>query len=108
MAIVTIEDLEIAISKTLGVDMSQEDIKLLAEHIMSFFGFREVIIDNKLTSKDRDLFYKMENHRLLKTDNEETTLKKGKRWRQASTTWSTIFVKVSYQLSRSEIQMLSS
>ena len=81
MAIVTLDDMKVAISKTLGVEMEQEQIDQLAEHIMSFFGFREVIIDNKLTAKDRDLFYQMENFKLLKTDNEEATLKKGKRWR---------------------------
>ncbi len=79
MAIVTLEDMKIAISKTF--EMDGEEVCAMAEHIMSFFGFREVIIDNKLTSKDRDLFYKMENVKLLKTDNEEATLKKGKRWR---------------------------
>ncbi len=81
MAIVTLDDMKIALSKTLGIEMTSGEIDQMAEHIMSFFGFREVIIDNKLTAKDRDLFYQMENHKLLKTDNEEATLNKGKRWR---------------------------
>jgi len=81
LAIVTLDDMKVAISKTIGLEMTQEEIDNLAEHVMSFFGFREVIIDNKLRAKDRDLFYQMENHKLLKTDNEEATLNKGKRWR---------------------------
>lgn len=81
MAIVTIEDMKVAISKTLGTEMTEEEVSQLATHVMSFFGFREVIIDNKLTARDRDMFYQLENEGLLKTDNEEATLKKGKRWR---------------------------
>ncbi|MCK4757165.1 MAG: hypothetical protein KAS67_01795 [Thermoplasmata archaeon] len=77
----TIEDMKVAISKTLGTEMTEDEVDLMANHIMSFFGFREVIIDNKLTARDRDIFYQLENEGLLKTDNEEATLKKGKRWR---------------------------
>ena len=82
MIIITLEDMKIAFEKTLGEKgMNKEESDALAEYVISFFGFRDVIIDNRLRAKDRDIFYKLENEGLLTTDNEEATLKRGKRWR---------------------------
>lgn len=82
MIIITLDDMKIAFEKTLGEKgMSKAETDELAEYVMSFFGFKDILIDNRLTSKDRDIFYKLENEGLLTTDNEEATLKRGKRWR---------------------------
>jgi transcription initiation factor IIE alpha subunit len=80
--VVTREILIRALGNTLGMKgMSGEDIVKLADYILSFFGFDDEIIDNKLTSEDRDVFYMLEEEGLLGTREEETQLKKGKPWR---------------------------
>ena len=80
--VVTLEMLVRALKNTLGKKgMSVEDMEKLAEYILSFFGFDNEIIDNKLTSEDRDVFYMLEEERILGTREEETQLKKGKPWR---------------------------
>lgn len=80
--VVTREMLIRALRKTLGKKgMADEDIVKLADYILSFFGFEDEIIDNKLTSEDRDVFYMLEEEGILGTREEETQLKKGKPWR---------------------------
>ena len=80
--VVTLETLIRAFRNTLGrKGMSEEDINKIADYILSFFGYEEEIIDNKLTSEDRDVFYMLEEEGLLGTREEETQLKKGKSWR---------------------------
>ncbi len=61
--------------------MPKEEIDNLAEYIMNFFGFNDYCIDNKLSPKDRDVFYMLEEEGLLKTTRDEVTLQKGKVWR---------------------------
>jgi hypothetical protein len=61
--------------------MSSEDQEKLAEWILSFFGYTDEVIDNKLTSEDRDVFYWLEEEGFLTTTQEEVHLKKGKLWR---------------------------
>ncbi len=61
--------------------MSDDEIKNLAEYLMSFFGYTDEVIDNRLTSEDRDVFYMLEEEGLLTTTQEEVLLKKGKLWR---------------------------
>lgn len=76
------EDVVLALSNTLGKKgMSEQDIRKLAEYIMSFFGFEGEVIDNRLTSEDRDVFYMLEEEGFLTTTQEEVHLKKGKLWR---------------------------
>ena len=53
----------------------------MAQFIMDFFGYEDRILDNKLTPRDRDIFYMLEGVDLLKTEMEEATLQKGKIWR---------------------------
>ena len=53
----------------------------IALFIMDFFGYEERILDNDLTSKDRDIFYMLEGVGILKTEMEEATIQKGKVWR---------------------------
>ncbi len=76
------EDVVFALQNTLGKKgMSPEDIEKLAEYLMSFFGFTDEVIDNRLTSEDRDVFYMLEEEGFLTTTQEEVHLKKGKLWR---------------------------
>ena len=82
VTVVSMEDVVLALNNTLGKKgMSEEDIKKLAEYIMSFFGFDGEVIDNRLTSEDRDVFYMLEEEGFLTTTQEEVHLKKGKLWR---------------------------
>ena len=76
------ENVVSALSNTLGKKgMAESDIQRLAEYLMSFFGYTDEVIDNRLTSEDRDVFYMLEEEGLLTTTQEEVHLKKGKLWR---------------------------
>ena len=82
MTVVSMEDVVLALHNTLGKKgMSEEDIQKLAEYLMSFFGYTDEVIDNRLTSEDRDVFYMLEEEGFLTTTQEEVHLKKGKLWR---------------------------
>lgn len=82
MTVVTMQQVEKALKKTVGrKGMSDPEIKNLAEYVMSFFGYTDEVIDNKLTSEDRDVFYMLEEEGLLTTTQEEVLLRKGKLWR---------------------------
>jgi len=74
--------LKAALSQTVGKDgMSGEELDNLTDYILSFFGFDTVIVDNRLSPSDRDVFYMLEEAGLLNTTQEEVTLRKGKVWR---------------------------
>ena len=76
------EELVSALKSTLGKKGMQNcDIERLADYIMSFFGYTDAVIDNRLTSEDRDVFYMLEEEGLVTTTEEEVHLKKGKMWR---------------------------
>jgi DNA-binding transcriptional ArsR family regulator len=83
MEIVTVSDLSLAIcnsideSKGIGEDNADE----LAQHVLSFFGYADRIIDNVLEPEDRDTFYMLEDAGILTTEREETTLYDGREWR---------------------------
>ena len=82
MSVVTMQQVESALKKTVGKKgMSDKEIKNLAEYLMSFFGYTDEVIDNRLTAEDRDVFYMLEEEGLLTTTQEEVLLKKGKLWR---------------------------
>ena len=82
MTVVTMEDVVKALANTMGKKgMSREDLEKLAEYILSFFGYTDEVIDNRLTSEDRDVFYMLEEEGFLTTTQEEVHLKKGKLWR---------------------------
>jgi len=82
LSTVTLEEMEIALAKTVGSKgMSPEKVKELASYIMGFFGFDDSVVDNTLTSKDRDVFYMLEEEGLLGTMREEVNIKKSKLWR---------------------------
>src|SRR5512136_338263 len=82
MTVVTMQQVELALKKTVGrKGMSDQEIKNLADYLMSFFGYTDEVIDNRLTSEDRDVFYMLEEEGLLTSTQEEVLLKKGKLWR---------------------------
>jgi hypothetical protein len=81
--LVTIENLRAAIQRSLDNSSTQEQdwIDQIALFVMDFFGYEERILDNRLTPRDRDVFYMLEGMGLLKTEMEEATIQKGKVWR---------------------------
>ena len=102
MAVIKLEDLVIAFQKALdeeALDDIYQRLKLmkhfndagpantksaelyLAEFIIGLYGFDYAIVDNRLTPKGRDIFYKLEKANLVYTKQEEVTIKKGKVWR---------------------------
>lgn len=82
MTVVTMQQVELALKRTVGrKGMSDQEIKNLADYLMSFFGYTDEVIDNRLTSEDRDVFYMLEEEGLLTSTQEEVLLKKGKLWR---------------------------
>jgi hypothetical protein len=82
MTVVTMQQVELALKRTLGKKGTpDEEVKRMAEYLMSFFGYTDEVIDNRLTPEDRDVFYMLEEEGLLTTTQEEVLLKKGKLWR---------------------------
>jgi len=82
MPAISMEEMILALKNTLGrKGMQDSDITRLSEYIMSFFGYTDAVIDNRLSSEDRDVFYMLEEEGLVTTSEEEVHLKKGKMWR---------------------------
>ncbi|MFW3146745.1 MAG: DUF6015 family protein [Thermoplasmatota archaeon] len=82
--LVTVENLKTALEVLFEKEGAVTDkgwIDQIAQFIMDFFGYEERILDNRLTPKDRDVFYMLEGMGLLKTEMEEATIQKGKVWR---------------------------
>lgn len=82
MPVVTMSEMVAALRATVGKrGMPEEDLRTLADYLMSFFGFETEAIDNNLDVADRDVFYMLEEEGLLTTRQEEVLIKKGKMWR---------------------------
>ena len=82
MPVVTMSEMVAALRATVGKrGMPEEDLRTLADYLMSFFGFETEAIDNNLDVADRDVFYMLEEEDLLTTRQEEVMIKKGKMWR---------------------------
>ncbi|MEW5937694.1 MAG: DUF6015 family protein [Candidatus Thermoplasmatota archaeon] len=78
----TVEDLTRAIRNSIDrKGLKEEDARLMAQHVLNFFGYSDRIIDNILEPEDRDAFYMLEDSGLLTTEREETTLYDGREWR---------------------------
>lgn len=58
-----------------------EEARGLAQHVLGFFGYSAIVIDNVLEPEDRDAFYMLEDAGFLRTWREETTLYDGREWR---------------------------
>jgi hypothetical protein len=82
LPVASLEELTEALRKTLGrKGMPEKEVVALAEYVISFFGFTEEVIDNRLDVDDRDVFYMLEEEGLLTTRQEEIHIKRGKLWR---------------------------
>lgn len=82
MSVVTIEDVRLALEKTLSPKgLSHEKIVGLADRLMDLFGFEDQVVDNRLTPSDRDMFYMLEEEGLVTTMHDEVQVQKGKTWR---------------------------
>jgi hypothetical protein len=82
LPVVSLKELTEAMRRTLGKKgMPEKEIVSLAEYVISFFGFTEEVIDNRLDVDDRDVFYMLEEEGLLTTRQEEIHIKRGKLWR---------------------------
>jgi len=75
-------ELRAALKATVGRrGMSDEEIGVLTDYVLSFFGHESEIIDNRLDVDDRDVFYMLEEEGLLGTRQEEVHIRRGKLWR---------------------------
>src|SRR5947209_17885485 len=82
MPVVTMSETVAALRATVVKrGMPEEDLRALADYLMSFFGFATEAIDNNLDVADRDVFYMLEDAGALTTRQEEVMIKKGKMWR---------------------------
>ncbi len=61
--------------------MSQKDVDDLCDFVLSFFGYENYVLDNVLSSAERDVFYNLEEFDLVSTYREEINIVKGKTWR---------------------------
>jgi len=78
----TVDDLTLAIRNSIDREgLREEDARAMAQHVLNFFGYSDMIIDNILEPDDRDAFYMLEDSGLLTTQREETTLYDGREWR---------------------------
>jgi hypothetical protein len=82
MPVVTMSEVVSGLRATVGRrGMTEEDLRALADYLLSFFGFNTEVIDNNLDVADRDVFYMLEEEGLLTTRQEEVFIRKGKMWR---------------------------
>jgi len=75
----TLEKLASAIERRLGHPAAQARAE--AHRVLSYFGFRTVIIDNAIPPDDRRLFYALHDAGLLRSTWETTLLMNGRSWR---------------------------
>src|SRR2546428_70741 len=77
---ITVQKLAQAIAKRLG----GTEAEALAESrtVMSYFGFRSVIIDNAIHPDDRKVFYALHDAGLLQSFWETVPLLDGRNWRR--------------------------
>lgn len=82
MSVLTRELLIKALEKTYGrKGMASADIVELSDFVLSFFGYDDYVLDNVLSSAERDVFYNLEEYGFLEPYREEVSIIKGKSWR---------------------------
>lgn len=82
MSVMTREILIRALEKTYGKKgMIRKDIEELTDFVLSFFGYEDYILDNVLSSAERDVFYNLEEFGFVEPHREEISIVKGKAWR---------------------------
>jgi len=76
MPVVMMSEMVAALRATVGKrGMPEEDLRALADYLMSFFGFETEAIDNNLDVADRDVYYMFEEEGLHTTREEEVMIK---------------------------------
>ena len=83
MASITEPELTRAIERTLVANgkMAPGEARPTARMVLGYFGADDSVLDNKLTSDDRDRFYALEEEGLLTSEEEDATVSRGKTWR---------------------------
>ncbi|MCI4343460.1 MAG: hypothetical protein L3J92_05030 [Thermoplasmata archaeon] len=83
MASITEAELTRAIERTLVVHgkMTADQAHPTARMVLGYFGAEGTVLDNKLSSEDRDRFYQLEEEGLLTSEEEDATVSRGKTWR---------------------------
>ena len=81
--VTTVEALKCALQQVFkgSEDYGNDWMENIARFIMDFFGYEDRILDNRLTPRDRDIFYMLEGVGILRTEMEEAAIQKGKIWR---------------------------
>ena len=57
------------------------DARPVARMVLGYFGLDDAVLDNKLSSEDRDRFYQLEEEGLLTSEEEDATVSRAKTWR---------------------------
>ncbi|MGP8078393.1 MAG: DUF6015 family protein [Thermoplasmata archaeon] len=57
------------------------EARSVARMVLGYFGLDDTVLDNKLSSEDRDRFYQLEEEGLLTSEEEDATVSRGKTWR---------------------------
>jgi hypothetical protein len=83
MASITEAELTRAIERTLVAHgkMPSPEARPTARMVLGYFGADDSVLDNKLSSEDRDRFYQLEEEGLLTSEEEDATVSRGKTWR---------------------------
>jgi len=83
MAPITEVELTKALEKTLVArgKMPLAEARPTARMVLGYFGAEDAVLDNKLSSEDRDRFYLLEEEGLLTSEEEDATVSRGKTWR---------------------------
>lgn len=83
MDAITEEELTRAIERTLVAHgkIPAAEARPTARMVLGYFGVEDTVLDNKLTSDDRDHFYRLEEEGLLTSEEEDATVSRGKTWR---------------------------
>jgi len=83
MPSITEAELSRAIERTLVArgKMPAPEARSVARMVLGYFGADDSVLDNKLSSEDRDRFYQLEEEGLLTSEEEDATVSRGKTWR---------------------------
>jgi hypothetical protein len=80
---ITEAELTKAIERTLVAHgtIPEGDALATARMVLEYFGPGDTVLDNKLSTEDRDRFYRLEEEGLLTSEEEDATVSRGKTWR---------------------------
>jgi len=83
MGSITEAELTRAIERTLVAHgrMPSSEARPVSRMVLGYFGADDTVLDNKLSSDDRDRFYQLEEEGLLTSEEEDATVSRGKTWR---------------------------